>query len=124
MFKTKYIYFNIPRIYFQNLSHWGNGWIDWNLALNEEGGPNWVGNFVDSPIIVIPQKDEFYKQPTFYAIAHFSKFVPPGSRVIFSKLEKGSLQKKYIEAIAFSTPEEKIVIVIVNTLVNIFISLS
>lgn len=36
-----------------------------------EGGPNWVKNFVDSPIIVNAKKDEFYKQPMFYAMGHF-----------------------------------------------------
>jgi glucosylceramidase len=33
------------------------GWTDWNIALNMEGGPNWVNNFVDSPIIVNEKKD-------------------------------------------------------------------
>ena len=36
-------------------------------------------NNVDAPIIIIPEKDIFYKQPLFYAIAHFSKFVKRGS---------------------------------------------
>ena len=46
----------------QNLSHWSTGWVDWNLALNMEGGPNWVKNFVDSPIIVDAENGVFYKQ--------------------------------------------------------------
>lgn len=36
-----------------------------------EGGPNWVKNFVDSPVIVNAKTDEFYKQPMFYALGHF-----------------------------------------------------
>lgn len=47
------------------------GWTDWNLALNPEGGPNWVRNFVDSPIIVDIAQDTFYKQPMFYHLGHF-----------------------------------------------------
>lgn len=47
------------------------GWTDWNLALDVGGGPTWVGNTVDSPIIVDVEKDVFYKQPTFYHLAHF-----------------------------------------------------
>ena len=39
-----------------------------------EGGPNWVKNFVDSPIIVNAQNDEFYKQPMFYIMGHFRYF--------------------------------------------------
>lgn len=46
----------------QNLSHWSSGWVDWNIALNLQGGPNWVKNFVDSPIIVDAENKAFYKQ--------------------------------------------------------------
>lgn len=56
---------------FQDLNHYVVGWVDWNLALDMGGGPNWVKNFVDSPIIVDTGKDVFYKQPTFYSMAHF-----------------------------------------------------
>lgn len=95
----------------ENLSHWVIGWIDWNIALDENGGPNWAKNFVDSPIIVKPDKDEFYKQPMFYAISHFSKFVPRGSyRILSTGLENN----KDIKAAAFLTPQQEIVIVAVN----------
>ncbi|XP_063002221.1 lysosomal acid glucosylceramidase-like isoform X2 [Elgaria multicarinata webbii] len=57
-----------------SLNNFCTGWIDWNLALDMIGGPNWVANFVDSPIIVDSLKDEFYKQPMFYHLAHFSLF--------------------------------------------------
>ena len=40
------------------------------------GGPNWAYNFVDSPIIVNAEKDEFYKNPMYYGLAHFGKFLP------------------------------------------------
>ncbi|CAG0889293.1 unnamed protein product [Cyprideis torosa] len=38
--------------------------------------PNWAGNLVDAPIIVNPTANEFYKQPMYYAMGHFSKFLP------------------------------------------------
>lgn len=63
----------------QNLNNWTNGWVDWNLALDEGGGPNWSENFVDAPIIVNNTVDEFYKQPMFYAMGHFSKYIPENS---------------------------------------------
>ncbi len=47
--------------------------------LDLKGGPNWVSNFHSSPIIVNVEKGEFYKNPQFYALAHFSKFLPHGS---------------------------------------------
>jgi glucosylceramidase len=55
----------------ENLENWAIGWTDWNLCLNEGGGPSWIGNWVDSPIVVNASADEFYKQPMFYAIGHF-----------------------------------------------------
>jgi len=63
----------------EDLNHWFVGWVDWNIALDAEGGPNWAKNNVDSPIIVNATSGEFYKQPMFYALAHFSKFLPPKS---------------------------------------------
>ncbi len=36
----------------EDLNHWLSGWVEWNLVLNEAGGPNWAGNMVDAPIIV------------------------------------------------------------------------
>ncbi|GAB6029787.1 hypothetical protein CHUAL_005502 [Chamberlinius hualienensis] len=64
------------------LQNWGSGWIDWNMALDCDGAPNWINNFVDSPIIVNATEDAFYKQPMFYALGHFSKFIPPGSKIV------------------------------------------
>uniref|UniRef100_A0A8D2MZU9 Glucosylceramidase n=1 Tax=Zonotrichia albicollis TaxID=44394 RepID=A0A8D2MZU9_ZONAL len=53
------------------MNHFVSGWTDWNLALDLGGGPNWVKNFVDSPVIVDGSKDVFYKQPMFYHMGHF-----------------------------------------------------
>ena len=55
----------------KNLNHHVIAWTDWNMALDMQGGPNWVKNFVDSPIIVNKNEDEFYKQPMFYHMGHF-----------------------------------------------------
>ncbi|GMT24653.1 hypothetical protein PFISCL1PPCAC_15950, partial [Pristionchus fissidentatus] len=66
----------------ENLNNWVSGWMDWNMALNTQGGYSWFMNFVDSPIIVETNKNEFFKQPMYYVMAHFSKFLKPGSRVI------------------------------------------
>ncbi|XP_013167366.1 PREDICTED: glucosylceramidase-like [Papilio xuthus] len=59
----------------ENLLNNGVGWIDWNICLDMIGGPNWVQNYVDSPILVNAEKKEFYKQPMFYALGQVTKFV-------------------------------------------------
>ncbi|XP_023226915.1 glucosylceramidase-like isoform X2 [Centruroides sculpturatus] len=96
-----------------DLNHWTSGWVDWNLALNPEGGPNWVKNFVDSPIIVNVTAKEFYRQPTYYALAHFSKLLPPGSVRIDSNLKGLNVDKFNI--VAFERPDNGTVLVIINS---------
>lgn len=86
------------------------GWIDWNIALDLQGGPSWVKNFVDSPILVNSTADEFYKQPMFYAIGHFSKFVQRGS--VRLKINPWSLHG--VSAMAVQNPDKGIVMVIQN----------
>jgi len=94
----------------QDLNHWVTGWIDWNLALNPQGGPNWAKNFVDAAIIVNTTANEFYKQPTFYALGHFAKFLPEGSiRIGVEPQEKNG-----VSAIAFQTPDSAVVIILYN----------
>lgn len=93
----------------EDLNHWVVGWTDWNLALDRQGGPNWAGNFVDAPIIVDPEIGEFFKQPMYYALAHISRFLPPGSLRI--SLED---QKHPVDSVAFRRPDGAISIVLLN----------
>ncbi|XP_020300333.1 glucosylceramidase-like isoform X1 [Pseudomyrmex gracilis] len=93
-----------------NLNHWVVGWIDWNIALDMQGGPNWAKNYVDSPIIINATNDEFYKEPMFYALAHVSKFVPRGS----IRISAEGIEDELIKTVAFLTPENKIVVPVVN----------
>lgn len=91
-----------------------SGWIDWNLVLDLEGGPNWVDNNVDSPIVVNATADEFYKQPMYYAIAHVSKYVPPGSVRIDTSI---SLAASFagIQSTGFLRPDGAVVLIIHNS---------
>ncbi|XP_034954351.2 lysosomal acid glucosylceramidase [Zootoca vivipara] len=96
-----------------NLNQHVTGWIDWNLALDLEGGPNWVKNFVDSPIIVDAGNDIFYKQPMFYHMGHFSKFIPEGSqRIGLSVVQKGLGCS--LEHVAVLRPDGAAVVVVLN----------
>ncbi|KAI6190347.1 Glucosylceramidase [Aphelenchoides bicaudatus] len=98
-----------------NLLNYAAGWTDWNIWLNEFGGPNWVGNFVDSPIIVNITGQEFYKQPMYYVIGHFSKFILPDSERIQIKVDgfEGK-ETDDLQAVAFSTPNGYNVVVLHN----------
>lgn len=94
----------------QDLNHYVAGWTDWNLALDLQGGPNWVKNFVDSPVIVDNNKDVFYKQPTFYSMAHFSKFLWEGSQRVGVSFSKETA----LESSAFIRPDGSVVLTILN----------
>ncbi|XP_033219935.1 lysosomal acid glucosylceramidase-like isoform X2 [Belonocnema kinseyi] len=97
---------------FDNLNEWTTGWVDWNLALDKDGGPNWVNNFVDASIIVNPETDEFFKQPLYYVIHHFSRFVPRGS--VRLELNDNSIIFHSLTYIAFETPQKETVVLIYN----------
>jgi glucosylceramidase len=94
----------------QVINHWVSGWIDWNLALNSVGGPTYLNNNLDASIIVNATANEFYKQPMFYALAHFSKFVPPGSK----RIQLTSTADSDIDNVAFLRPDKIVAIVLLN----------
>lgn len=64
------------------LNHWVDGWVDWNMVLDRQGGPNWFKNWCIAPVIVDPDADEVYFTPLYFIMAHFSKFMRPGAVVL------------------------------------------
>jgi glucosylceramidase len=65
-----------------DLNNWANGWVAWNVLLDERGGPNHVGNFCMAPIIADTRTGELTYMNSFYYIGHFSRFIRPGARRI------------------------------------------
>ncbi len=53
------------------------GWTDWNILLDQNGGPNHVGNFCFAPIHADTNTGELIYTPSYYYIGHFSKFIRP-----------------------------------------------
>jgi len=100
----KYAYY-----YIEDLQHWVNGWIDWNLILNDHGGPNYVDNFVDSAVVYNQDGSEIYKQPIFYAIGHYSKFLPEYSIRVDS-----SGNTRNVKNVAFLRPDGTMAVIILN----------
>jgi len=64
----------------QDLNRWTVAWVDWNLVLDETGGPNHVGNFCSAPVIADRRTGEALYQSSYYYIGHFSRFIRPGAR--------------------------------------------
>lgn len=59
-----------------------DGWIDWNMVLDKQGGPNWFKNWCVAPVIVDPEQDKVYFTPIYYTMSHFSKYIRPGAKRI------------------------------------------
>ena len=64
------------------LNNWVDGWIDWNMVLDKQGGPNWFKNWCVAPVIVDPKNDDVYFTPIYYTMAHFSKYIRPEAEII------------------------------------------
>jgi glucosylceramidase len=56
-----------------------DGWVDWNMVLDRQGGPNWFENWCVAPVIVDPEQDKVYFTPLYYTMSHFSRFIRPGA---------------------------------------------
>lgn len=91
------------------LNNYVDGWIDWNMVLNKQGGPNWFKNWCTAPVIVDEEKDEVYFTPLYYTIAHFSKFIRPGAvRIGFENADKE------VMVTAAQNPDGSVVVIVFN----------
>ncbi|OPJ56706.1 glycoside hydrolase family 30 protein [Clostridium oryzae] len=93
-----------------DFNNWQEGWLDWNLILDETGGPNHVGNLCDAPIIADTKKDEVIYNSSYYYIGQFSKYIKPGAKRI-EVLQQG---KSALENAAFVNKDESIVVIVLN----------
>ena len=91
------------------LNNWVDGWIDWNMVLDRQGGPNWFKNWCVAPIIVDPEKDEVYMTPIYYIMSHFSKYIRPGAKIIGC-----DNSNKELMATAAENPDGSIAVVLFN----------
>jgi glucosylceramidase len=92
-----------------DLNRWTVGWIDWNLLLDEQGGPNHVGNFCSAPFLAVPAEDGLHAQSSFAALGHFARYVQPGARRVLAAATREAL-----ECTAFTNPDGSVVVVVLN----------
>lgn len=92
-----------------DLNNWCEGYLDWNITLDETGGPNHVGNFCDAPVICDTVSGKVHYNSSFYYIGHFSKYIKPGAVRIFS-----DCSHMEIYMTAFENPDGSKITVIMN----------
>ncbi len=85
------------------------GWTDWNILLDETGGPNHVRNFCFAPVHADTKTGQLIYTNSYYYIGHFSKFVRPGAKRIACSPSRSQLLSA-----AFINPDGKISVVVMN----------
>lgn len=91
------------------MNNWVDGWVDWNMVLDRQGGPNWFKNWCTAPVIVDPDKDEVYFTPLYHTMAHFSRFIRPDAvRIGFENTDESLLMT------AAQNPDGSIAVVVLN----------
>ena len=86
-----------------------SAWTDWNVLLDDKGGPNHVGNFCFAPIHADSQSGKLIYTNIYYYIGHFSKFIRPGAKRIVSSSNRDGLQTT-----AFVNTDGKMVVIVMN----------
>ena len=84
-------------------------WTDWNILLDENGGPNHVGNFCFAPIHADTKSGKLLYTNAYYYLGHFSKFIRPGAKRIVSSSSRDQLLTT-----AYINPDGQIVVVVFN----------
>jgi glucosylceramidase len=85
------------------------GWTDWNILLDERGGPNHVQNFCFAPIHANTKTGELTYTPTYFYIGHFSKFIKLGALRVSTTTSRTA-----IESTSFKNKSGKMVTVVMN----------
>ncbi len=82
-------------------------WTDWNILLDNQGGPNHVGNYCFAPIHA--DHGKLVLTPSYWYIGHFAKFIRPGARRVAANSSRSTLLTT-----AFVNTDGKLAIVVMN----------
>jgi glucosylceramidase len=99
-----------------SLNHWVSGWIDWNIVLDKNGGPNHVGNFCGAPIMIDTATGYVYYTPVFYVLSQFSRTIRPGDKAVEVTSCVGKLDADAIHACASINNNKLLSVQILNTI--------
>ncbi len=98
-----------------DFNNWQEGWLDWNLILDENGGPNHVGNFCDAPVIADTATQEIHYNSSYYYIGQFSKFVRPGAL----RIDVSADVESAVQHVAFKNEDGSVVLIVMNESDNV-----
>lgn len=93
-----------------DFNNYCEGFFDWNLVLNEQGGPNHVGNYCDAPILADRKSKKLIYNSSFYFIRHFSRYIAPGAHRVghTATLSEG------VRLVTYLNPDGTLIVVVQN----------
>ncbi|MGH1363758.1 MAG: glycoside hydrolase family 30 protein [Calditrichia bacterium] len=98
-----------------SLDHWMTGWVDWNVVLDQNGGPNHVGNFCGAPIMIDTESRKIYYTPIYYILAQLSKTIRPGDRAVQTQKILVDLDDDALHACATINQSDLLSVQLLNT---------
>jgi len=98
-----------------SLDHWMKGWIDWNIVLDKDGGPNHVGNFCGAPIMIDTKTQNVYYTPIYYVLSQFSRTIRPGDSAVQTEKHLHDLNADAIHTCATINKNNILSVQLLNT---------
>ena len=98
-----------------SLNHWVSGWIDWNIVLDQNGGPNHVGNFCGAPIMIDVADNKVYYTPIYHVLAQLSRTIRPGDKAVQAYKYLKDLDDDAIHASASINSDNLLSVQVLNT---------
>jgi glucosylceramidase len=98
-----------------SIDHWMRGWIDWNIVLDHNGGPNHVGNFCGAPIMINTETSHVYYTPVYYILSQFSRTIRPGDKAVRTTLELNGHDSDALHACATINAANLLSVQLLNT---------
>jgi glucosylceramidase len=98
-----------------SLNHWVSAWVDWNIVLDKDGGPNHVGNFCGAPIMIDTATGHVYYTPIFYVLSQFSRTIRAGDKAVEVIADLEGLEDDAIHASASLNNDNLLSVQVLNT---------
>ena len=98
-----------------SLDHWATGWVDWNIVLDKQGGPNHVGNFCGAPIMIDTENQDVYYTPIYDVLAQFSRSIRPGDKALQTSKSIPGLADDDLHHCATINPDGYLSVQVLNT---------
>ncbi|MBT8092952.1 MAG: glycosyl hydrolase [Gammaproteobacteria bacterium] len=98
-----------------SFNNWMSGWIDWNIVLDSNGGPNHVGNFCGAPIMIDIETGQVYYTPIYHVLTQFSRTIRPGDKAVQVDRQLAGLDEDALHASATINEDGLLSVQLLNT---------